>query len=336
MSSPTLRARVGRALHLSPSPGLKRVPSGEGEGDVHALEAAVHTAQSPRTSASRHTTYLIATYTGVLEEDDVKEDWFIPCDADRDTDTSPQEEPLVSAKVAQQIDEARREGKGAQFFDPDPRDGAGPWKEKPSATSPQTDAEVKVRLIGTSGSSGELQLAPEMSVYSVFQPDTVDEFAITCPDIGDLQEIEIMQGGNGHDWSSSRWKLEKIVVTCLQSHADGGTGDHADLSAKAASAQWHFVLPVQSKWLGSAPESLEAERALEEKLKEEQQLLERLEEVKREISSQRAAVSLRRQALHAIRQSPVNDPQANTAQIRCYSLEEIAHMRPEQQLNLLK
>ena len=185
-----------------------------------------------------------------------------------------------------------------------------------------------MKLYGTDGSSEELELAPKGADVP-FQPSAVDEFAVTCPDIGDLQEIEIMQGGNGHDWSSSRWKLEKMVVTCIQSHADGGTGDHADQSAKTASAQWHFVLPVQSKWLGSAPESLEAERALDEKLEEEQLLLERLEAVKREISSLRGTV-------HDIRQASVNDPEANQARIRCYSLEEIAHMRPEQQLNLLK
>ena len=122
-----------------------------------------------------------------------------------------------------------------------------------------------MRLIGTSGSSGELQLAPEMSVYSVFQPDTVDEFAITCPDIGDLQEIEIIQGGNGHDWSSSRWKLEKVEVTCLQSLRIPATMDARDVqSTKTLAPLW--VFRPRTKWLGVTPKGSE-ERKWEEKLK---------------------------------------------------------------------
>ena len=69
---------------------------------------------------------------------------------------------------------------------------AGPWKEKPSATSPQTDAQVSVTLIGDLDESGPHVLGAELARGRAglandtpfFQAGAVDEFAVTCNDIG--------------------------------------------------------------------------------------------------------------------------------------------------------
>jgi hypothetical protein len=48
------------------------------------------------------------------------------------------------------------------------------------------------------------------------------------------------------DWSACRWKLDKLVVTCLQN--DSNKGDHAAASAHTTdSSQWHFVPPAVLK-----------------------------------------------------------------------------------------
>jgi hypothetical protein len=76
--------------------------------------------------------------------------------------------------------------------------------------------------------------------------------------LGDLKELRIWHDNNGVDLQSSRWKLVKVVVTCLQNSNKAGAGynqlhphgkgDHAIRSVKTSdSDQWHF-LPSR-KWL---------------------------------------------------------------------------------------
>ena len=95
--------------------------------------------------------------------------------------------------------------------------------------------------------------------YGIFQYDHVDEFGVTCSDLGDLSELRIWHANDGHDLQSSRWKLNKVIVTCLQNSktASGigyshlhphGKGDHAIRSVKTSdSDQWHFL--PHRKWL---------------------------------------------------------------------------------------
>ena len=87
--------------------------------------------------------------------------------------------------------------------------------------------------------------------------------------ITDIETLEIWHENDGIDWNTSRWKLHKAVVTCLQSslHSDspsrGGKGDHAQRTTKTTdSAQWHFV--PKEPWLGCVPEStVDLERKLQ-------------------------------------------------------------------------
>eukprot|EP01045_Picozoa_sp_COSAG04_P016867 COSAG04_NODE_1446_length_6714_cov_1.824339_1_plen_448_part_00 len=332
------RALFGARLEpASPINPTTKVEENE-HGEVHALQGSVHTTHSQRDNPGRQKTYLIATYTGVIEAEDVEQDWFIPSDPEsrdkRGVDCPAQREPLVKPHVAVQIQRARAEGKGAFFFDESPADGADPWKDEPSATSTHTDAGVTVRLIGTHGESDELVLVHEAGVNDsemVFQPGGVDEFAVTCRDIGDLQELVIQHDNNGQDWSSSRWKLDKVVVTCLQSSrhraGSGGveepsTGDHAETSAKTTgSMQWHFV--PRPKWLGCTPGSTsDVERHLQMALHEKRRLERLLEELEDDIDGYRDRLS-------DIRQTSVSaDCRHRQARIRIGQEEEEA---PERQ-----
>jgi hypothetical protein len=101
--------------------------------------------------------------------------------------------------------------------------------------------------------------------HGIFRSGHVDEFAITCPDLGDLTQLELWVGNRqfnyleGHNLQTSRWKVDKVVVTCLQhgKTAGGsgysqlhphGKGDHAIRSVKTSdSDQWHFI--PSRKWL---------------------------------------------------------------------------------------
>lgn len=95
--------------------------------------------------------------------------------------------------------------------------------------------------------------------HAIFQPGHVDEFAITASDLGDLYECRVWHQNDGVDMQSSRWKLDKIIVTCIQNHnsvgASGyatlhphGKGDTAIRSVKTSdSDQWHFL--AHGHWL---------------------------------------------------------------------------------------
>jgi hypothetical protein len=104
------------------------------------------------------------------------------------------------------------------------------------------------------------ELEQEWNVdHEIFQPGRVDEFAITANDLGDLVECRVRHENDGVDMQSSRWKLDKVIVTCIQSHntvgASGyavlhphGKGDTAIRSVKTSdSDQWHFL--AHGHWL---------------------------------------------------------------------------------------
>eukprot|EP01043_Picozoa_sp_COSAG02_P031410 COSAG02_NODE_2049_length_10007_cov_226.930057_8_plen_316_part_00 len=263
----------------------------------HALSGSIHTAHNAQ-HPGRQKTYLVAMYTGVLSKEDAQQEWFIPyqlcqrsgpyhtlaCDAQTQVDHA----------VLDAIEKAHDRGAGVVFFDDAPtvaNQRTAPWSSMlhqdglergPSATSPHTDAGVTITLHGTTSSS------PQTPVHSggdaeIFHPGLVDEFVVTCPDIGDLQAIEIEVDREGNDWSSSMWKLDKVVVTCLQSHkgeemSESPRGEHVDKSVRTNSLQWHFV-PAE-KWIGPRPPStLEQETNLEGKLRNLQNMEEQMEQL---------------------------------------------------------
>lgn len=200
------------------------------EDGTYGLSGVVHAAHSMQDSRNRNHTYLVACYTGTIDEYDRHEFWW-----DRDV-------------------------------------------------SPHTEAEVYIELIGHTGrTSGEkLLVHAGNDADNVFQPGSIDEFAIACPDIGDIEAIQVRVGladqyvypdDAGDEWKRAMWKLDKVVVTCVQHsleaqrptrtrkhHAigmamccmDRAKGDHAEESKRTNnSLQWHFVPPHARRWVGT-------------------------------------------------------------------------------------
>ena len=275
-------------------------------GEVHALScSAVHTTQANAKHPGRQKTYLVALYTGVLSTEDAQQEWFIPYQRCKRTGPyhtlacKAQTHPLraddlheVDHAVQDAIEKAHEQGAGVAFFDDAPKvyhQRTAPWSSMlhqdgleggPSATSPHTDAGVTITLHGTTSSTPQRLVNPGEDA-EIFLPGHVDEFAVTCPDIGDLKAIDIKVDRDGNDWSSSMWKLDRVVVTCLQSHkgeemGESPRGEHVDISVRTANAlQWHFV-PAE-KWIGPRPPStLGREKNLETKLRDLEDLKKRI------------------------------------------------------------
>lgn len=268
----------GDSVPLNPTIRIEPVNSDLHElGEVHALQGSVHTTHAAVMNPDRQKTYLIATYTSVLTKDDVGQDWFIPhhlSDQSCDAQTHPLREDgvgQINDEVQMAIEAAHKRGAGRVFFDDAPliytessstesapwsREGFGP-RPGPSPTSPHTDAGVTMMLHGTNMDSDPQRLVHEGDDAEIFRPGHVDEFAVTCPDIGDLTALTVQVDTRGNDWSSCMWKLDKVVVTCLQSpkgeeNGESPRGEHVAKSvATADSLQWYFVPP--QKWIGSTP-----------------------------------------------------------------------------------
>jgi hypothetical protein len=174
------------ALHA----GLTTVPK-SAQGD-RGLPAAVHTSHSSGAQNSgRQRTYLIATYTSVLTAADVAEDWFVP-------DAHEPAQHVVAAQLRQKA----------------------PVKTSDRGTSPQTDASVGIELQGRDGrwTGAQLLAAHDPTGQRVmFRPGAVDEFAVTCADVGDIASLKVINMNDGHDWNSSRWKLGEEHQLCTHS-----------------------------------------------------------------------------------------------------------------------
>jgi len=82
----------------------------------------------------------------------------------------------------------------------------------------ETDANVFIELLGEGGTSGPREL--HASWKNCFGQGSIDEFALSCADLGELQRIHI-----GHDSPSlnSGWLLERIAVS-------DSTGRHWDFA----------------------------------------------------------------------------------------------------------
>ena len=218
-----------------------------GHGEV-GLQHTVHAAHTKELDAPlRHKTYLICTYTADLSQEDVDQPWFVTSSESRDQQDARQTLGLrfPPDNRVERADVWRGLGQ------PDRR-GALP------GSSSRTDAHVGIRLHGSRGESGWRTLAQEGEGISemagnvdVFSPGGVDEFAITCTDLGDLQTIEVRQGGDGHDQNTSLWKVGRIAITTTQHRAtDKITGQ----SVKTINnPHWIFVPKSGEEWLGRFP-----------------------------------------------------------------------------------
>lgn len=206
----------------------------------------------------RRKAYLVATYTGQLDAEDALQPWFV----------YDQEDPDHQKLVEMLSDEDRRSLQPVRQRPPKPgyRRHTLPGEAETdeeladqhavsqgwcTATNPATSATVHVVLKGTLGESGvhTLSHARPAASEGVFKPGSIDEFAISCEDLGDIHSLEVWHDNDGDDLQASRWKLDKVVVTCIQSTTN--KGDFADKTKKTSSSdQWHFVL---NDWLGCTP-----------------------------------------------------------------------------------
>lgn len=174
--------------------------------------------------------YLIATYTGELDAQDARQPWFVYDERD------PDHQEVVAQLSEEERQSLQRVGQlppgAAHSGDAELEEQYARSQGLYTPTNPATSASVHVRLIGTLGDSGQHTLSHALASDSegVFKPGSIDEFAIACDDLGDIQTLEVWHGNDGGDLQASRWKLDKVVVTCIQS--TGLKGDFANKTKK--------------------------------------------------------------------------------------------------------
>ena len=73
-----------------------------------------------------------------------------------------------------------------------------------------TDAKVYVNIIGEKGETGNRVLTNENNKRKLFEAGSIDEFVISCDDIGNIKKLRV-----GHDNSGllSGWHLNKVSFT---------------------------------------------------------------------------------------------------------------------------
>lgn len=223
---------------------------GEIDQAVRALEQAAGSGGSPR----RRKAYLVATYTGTLVAEDLREKWFV-----YDEQDSEHTELAAELQGTAEVIPLRDRTVGVGASEEEEWEAAFAIRQGfHTATTTGTDATVHIEMVGTLGSSGVHSLnayTPREERDGIFRAGSIDEFAISCTDLGDIYQLRIWHDNDGSDLQSSRWKLDKVVVTCIQSstasHASG-KGDFAhDTKKTSDSDQWHFV--PQAHWLGCSP-----------------------------------------------------------------------------------
>lgn len=210
----------------------------------------MHTSHAPVSGDLRQQTYVIAIYTAKLSITDVAQDWF-----EASTNNAHQTEQRFlegNGKKSEQLAALIR-AKAAGAGDAEAGQGVG--QTVPQGTSPHTDATAFIKLHGRDKMSDEMGLVIEAK-DNAFLPGCTDEFTFTCAPLGDLKAITIGHDNKGMDSHTSRWKVDKVVVTCLRSEKAPGVGDYAKLSGEAANKQWQFVLHESDedggKWIGGA------------------------------------------------------------------------------------
>lgn len=220
-------------------------PTEDKSGGGHGLQHTVHAAHARELDApGRHKTYIIATYTAQLSQEDVDQPWFVTCDENDD-----------QAHARQTL--------GLRFPPENRTESVEVWgalgsQPRNHGSSSRTDAHIAIRLHGCADESGWRTLAQEgegisehHSDVDVFAPGGVDEFAITCTDLGELRSIEVRQEGNGRDQNTSLWKISRIAITTTQHQA---TDKAAGQSVKTDdNPHWIFIPKPGEEWLGRTP-----------------------------------------------------------------------------------
>ena len=242
---------------------------------------------------NRHKTYLVAVYTGELNEDDVNDSSFI---------TGPDLEDDHFELVAEVQNRKKKDDEhmtGQQ----------SPWKwgsQPPKPTDPKTKCGFEVTLVGNNAGktvSGKKQLGEAPSA------GCLTEIPIVCENLGDVTEVNVELKVPSHrgpsstlDWSSCRWKLDRVVVTCIDDKGD------LETSVKTKdSEQWHFVPEEKKRWLGYKPqqtsELCESLSVSEERLEQQRAALKQASDHKEEQNKkaeQRKSEALRQmEAAHA-------------------------------------
>jgi hypothetical protein len=172
-------------------------------------------------SPRRRKAYLVATYTGTLEPPDLLEDWFV-YDQDDGTHRSLAQEMDTTHEVLPVSLRPSAEALEAMSAEEQ-------WEAKFTAsqgyctpTSPGTDASVHIELIGTVDGQKVSSKVHSLNhtgggneTAGIFHAGSIDEFAISCEDLGDVHTLRIWHDNDGQDLQSSRWKLEKVGC-CLR------------------------------------------------------------------------------------------------------------------------
>jgi hypothetical protein len=251
---------------------------------AHTVQAKARTA--PDNGGVPQKTYTIAVWTGEIDDDDRKQWWYLP--SDRGEWTKKYEALKKSRLMEYGVQESEaRVAKGLDLMD-----NPLPLSSKFASTSEHTCGPVYVQLIGektkpgpteTDGRLGEetvekvlskpQKLANSEDPSKIFVPGDVDEFAVTCGELGDIVGVEFFIGdpkidGADYvpgDWNDKRWKVEKVAVTCVQHDTGSGggccgsmfrkkKGEFAGESGLAGNnLQWHFVCSPDKKWVGKLP-----------------------------------------------------------------------------------
>lgn len=210
-----------------------------GSTSALGLRAAVHSAHGQHAGRQAGTsklrqapvTYLVATYTGELTDKDRRQPWYQALDED-------------------QLVELDRLGDDL----------------------PHTQGEVCIELIGEGGRTSGYQKLLEAGLDDchAFRRNAVDEFTLTCGDLGDIQAINVSVDGSNippsdldvSPWMQAVWKLDKVVVSCIvhkqrsPNRAYGcscigkPSGDHATKTGRTKGTIWHFVPPQGQEWIG--------------------------------------------------------------------------------------
>ena len=238
-------ATQSRATHPEFHDATPASPTEDKAGGALGLRSTVYTAHAGEPgNPQRHKTYLIVANTADLTQADVDAPWFVSSPSNPDQQDA-------------------RQTLGLRFpsdntADPDVWGRLGSCTGLSGAnvgSSSRTDAHIAVQLHGTTGSSGWRTLAQEgegisdtQSHLDVFAPGGVDEFAITCMDLGDLQRIDLRQEGNGKDQNSSLWKLGHVAITTVKNETS------AARSVKTQdNPNWIFVPCPGEEWIGRFP-----------------------------------------------------------------------------------
>lgn len=99
----------------------------------------------------------------------------------------------------------------------------------------------------------------------------VDQFVLTCADVGAVEAVNCRHLNDGTDWQSSRWKLQEIAVTRLATSDLPTPGQQSPAvsvqssSTRRANVAWSFVPGPGAAWLSVDPaDTIDLDSRMEE------------------------------------------------------------------------